>query len=49
MLSVSGGLTLLFEKSMLCILFTSDSLQLLCFYMEKDGCDLSADSYLRDF
>lgn len=48
MLSVSGGLTL-FEKSMLCISFASDSLQLLCLYMEEDGCDLSADSYLCDF
>lgn len=48
MLSVNGGV-ILSEKPMLCILFVSDSLQLLCFYMEEEGCDLSADSYLCDF
>lgn len=49
MLSVTSGVTSLFKKSTLCMLFASDSLQLFCFYLEEEACDLPADLCLRDF
>lgn len=48
-LSVTTGVTFLFKKSTLCILFASDSLQLLCSYTEEEACDLTVDLYLCDF
>lgn len=46
MLSVTSGIT--FKKT-LCIVFVSDSLQLLCFYMEEEACNFPANLYLGDF
>lgn len=49
-LSVTSGVTFLFKKPPLCILFANDSLQLLRIYMEEEeACYLPANLYLRDF